>query len=204
MTFLLVSMITATLAAYLFGSIGSAIIVCKLMRLPDPRTSGSNNPGTTNVLRIGGKKAALLTLLGDVLKGLIPVLLCKALGAAPIVIGLSALGAFLGHLYPVFSRFQGGKGVATAFGCMLGLAWPLGLLAVITWLIIAGLFRYSSLAALVTAFVAPLYSIFFTPPSITFILAIMSLLLIYRHKKNIQNLVAGNESKLGQKSSPRT
>ena len=136
-------------AGYLFGSISTAIIVCKLMGLPDPRTQGSRNPGATNVARLGGKKAAALTLAGDMLKGLLPVTIAHALGSDATILAGTALAAFLGHLYPVFFGFQGGKGVATALGVIYGLYWPVGLLTSAVWLIMAVLFRYSSLAALV-------------------------------------------------------
>ena len=141
-------------AGYLFGSISAAIIVCRLMGLPDPRTEGSRNPGATNVARLGGKKAAALTLAGDMLKGLLPVLAAHALQAGPLVLALTALAAFLGHLYPVFFGFQGGKGVATALGVTFGLHWMIGLLTAATWLATALLFRYSSLSALVACLTA--------------------------------------------------
>ncbi|HYQ71317.1 MAG TPA: glycerol-3-phosphate 1-O-acyltransferase PlsY, partial [Gammaproteobacteria bacterium] len=140
---------------YLFGSISTAILVCRLMGLPDPRTTGSRNPGTTNVARIGGKKAAALTLAGDLLKGLIPVLIAHALQANATVLAGTALAAFLGHLYPVFFGFQGGKGVATALGVIYGLYWPVGLLTSAVWLVMALVFRYSSLAALTAMLVMP-------------------------------------------------
>jgi len=133
---------------YLFGSISAAIVTCRLMGLPDPRSEGSRNPGTTNVLRLGGKKAALLTLVGDMLKGLLPVLIAGALTDKPAVLAATALAAFLGHLYPVFFGFTGGKGVATALGVVFGLDWRVGLATVATWLMMAFIFRYSSLAAL--------------------------------------------------------
>ena len=142
-------------AGYLFGSISAAIIVCKFMGLPDPRTEGSRNPGATNVARLGGKKAAALTLLGDMLKGLLPVVAAHALHASPTVLAGTALAAFLGHLYPVFFRFQGGKGVATALGVTFGLYWPVGLLVSGIWLVMAVLFRYSSLAALTAVLAIP-------------------------------------------------
>ena len=129
------------LGGYMFGSISTAIIVCKLMGLPDPRTEGSKNPGATNVARLGGKKAAALTLAGDMLKGLIPVLIAQYLQMSPVILAATALAAFLGHLYPVFFGFQGGKGVATAFGVIYGLYWPVGLLTTATWLAMAVVFR---------------------------------------------------------------
>jgi glycerol-3-phosphate acyltransferase PlsY len=191
--------ILAIIIAYLFGSISSAIIVCKIMRLPDPRTEGSKNPGATNVLRFGGKKAAIITLFGDVLKGVIPVLAAKFYGLDTLGMALVTFAAFIGHLYPVFFRFEGGKGVATAFGCLIALNWEIGLALAITWLIIAFCFRYSSLAALITAILAPIYAWYFTNWIYTITIIIISALLIYRHKSNIQNLFAGKEKKIGAK-----
>lgn len=193
------STLIAIVIAYLFGSISSAIIVCKIMGLPDPRTEGSRNPGTTNVLRLGGKKAAVITLLGDVLKGVVPVLLAKWDGFDAFSLSLIAFAAFLGHLYPIFFSFKGGKGVATAFGCLLALAWPLGAALAVTWIIIAFVFRYSSLAALTAACLAPFYAVYFTDPSITIMTSVISLLLIMRHRQNIYNLFSGKESKIKKK-----
>jgi len=150
-----IAIIIATILAYLFGSISSAIIVCKLMGLPDPRTQGSQNPGATNVLRIGGKKAAIITLLGDMLKGVIPILAAKWYGLDPTGIACVTFAAFFGHLFPIFFRFQGGKGVATAIGCLLALSLPVGLSWLATWIIIAIIFRYSSLSSLITSLLAP-------------------------------------------------
>ncbi len=191
--------IIAVIIAYLIGSISSAIIVCKLMRLPDPRTEGSQNPGATNVLRIGGKKAAVITLLGDVLKGVIPVLAAKWYGLDILGLSMVTLAAFLGHLYPIFFGFQGGKGVATALGCLAALAWPVGLSLAVTWLIIAIIFRYSSLAALVASVLSPIYTWYFTNWDYTIMALIMSSLLIYRHRQNIRNLLSGKEDKIGTK-----
>lgn len=191
----------AVIIAYLFGSISSAIVVCKMMHLPDPRTQGSGNPGTTNVLRIGGKKAAIMTLLGDVLKGVIPVLAAKWYGFDVISLSLITFAAFFGHLYPIFFKFHGGKGVATAFGCILALVWQAGLLLAATWLSIAFIFRYSSLAALVAALVAPFLVGYFSNMIFASTIGLMSLFLIYRHRKNIRNLFAGKEDKIGKKKS---
>ena len=138
-------------AGYLIGSISTAIITCKLMGLEDPRSSGSNNPGATNVLRIGGKKAAIITLMGDMLKGLVPVLIVKFFNLEITVVALVAVGAFLGHLFPLFFKFKGGKGVATFFGSLIGISWQAGLAALASWLLIAYIFKYSSLSALLTA-----------------------------------------------------
>ncbi len=183
--------------AYLLGSISSAIIVCRLLGLPDPRGEGSGNPGATNVLRIGGKKAAAATLIGDMLKGLIPVLIAKFLGAGITVQALVAVAAFLGHLYPVFFGFRGGKGVATALGVLLGLHWPVGLLTIATWLVIAKVFKVSSLAALLSILVTPIYIWWLIPErSLIIAMLFMGTLLFWRHRSNIRNLLEGNESKI--------
>ncbi len=189
----------AILAAYCCGSLSSAILISKAMGLTDPRTAGSGNPGATNVLRLGGKKAAAAVLIGDILKGWLPVILAKLLGLSTLSVGLVALAAFLGHLYPLFFRFQGGKGVATAFGCLTGFSPALGLALIGTWVCTALVFRYSSLAALVTAALAPFFSAYFTNPTMTLITCIMSVLLIFRHKKNIYNLLHKKESRIGEK-----
>lgn len=196
--------VLAVVAAYLIGSISFAVVVSKAMGLADPRSYGSKNPGATNVLRTGNKTAAALTLVGDALKGLVAVLLAKALAArfgfGDGTIALVALAAFVGHLFPVFHRFQGGKGVATAAGVLLALHPLLGLGTLATWLLIAFFFRYSSLAALVAAVFAPLWYLFlFQPDPIAAAVAVMSVLLIWRHGTNIQNLLAGKESRIGQK-----
>lgn len=194
-----VEILIAILASYLFGSISSAIIVCKALGLPDPRTEGSKNPGATNVLRIGGKKAALITLLGDTLKGVIPVLLAKWYGLDDVGVSMVMLSAFLGHLFPIFFRFEGGKGVATAFGCLLALKIEIGFAITVTWMVMALLFRYSSLAALTGAILAPLYTWYFTNWIYTSIVSVMSLILIFRHRGNIKKLLAGEESRIGKK-----
>ena len=183
--------------SYLFGSISSAIIVCKIMGLPDPRSSGSNNPGATNVLRIGGKKAAAITLVGDVLKGLIPVIVTKLVTDDPAIIALAAAAAFLGHLYPVFFGFRGGKGVATALGVYLGLSWQLTLALLAIWLLTAVVFRYSSLAALTAAAVAPVV-VYFLLPGVPYLVltVLVAILLFWRHRENIRRLVAGSESRI--------
>ena len=190
----------ATVIAYLFGSISSAIIVCKLMGLPDPRTQGSRNPGATNVLRLGGKKAAIITLLGDMLKGVIPVLAAKWFGLETLGLALVTFAAFIGHLFPVFFRFEGGKGVATALGCILALCWPVGLCWMATWAVVAAVFRYSSLSSLIASLLAPVYIWYFTH-EMTYVvtIALISIILILRHSGNIKKLVAGTESKIGQK-----
>ena len=187
-------------AGYLIGSISTAIITCKLMGLEDPRSSGSNNPGATNVLRIGGKKAAIITLMGDMLKGLVPVLIVKFFNLEITVVALVAVGAFLGHLFPLFFKFKGGKGVATFFGSLIGISWQAGLAALASWLLIAYIFKYSSLSALLTAAFSIAYIWFFTDSVIlTGACLIMSSLLIWRHKGNIKRLINGEEDKIGKK-----
>lgn len=184
--------------AYLLGSLSSAIIVCRLMGLPDPRTHGSNNPGATNVLRIGGKKAAAFTLGGDMLKGLLPMLLGQLFGVAAPVLALIGLTAFLGHLYPLFFQFKGGKGVATALGILFGLYWPVGLVVALLWLAMAKLLKISSLSALVSMALAPLAVWWFLPiwELITMQL-LVTLVLFWRHRRNIQQLLSGNEGRIG-------
>jgi len=184
-------------AGYLLGSLSSAIIVCRLLGLPDPRGEGSGNPGATNVLRIGGKKAAAITLIGDMLKGLIPVLIAKLLGADLTIQAAVAVAAFLGHLYPLFFGFRGGKGVATAIGVLLGLHWPVGLLTIATWLVIAKVFKISSLAALLAILVTPLYIWWLIPnKSLMIAMLFMGTLLFWRHRSNIKGLLAGSEGKI--------
>ena len=185
------------LGGYLFGSISTAIIVCKLMGLPDPRTEGSRNPGATNVARLGGKKAAALTLAGDMLKGLVPVLIAHALHASPTILAATALAAFLGHLYPVFFGFQGGKGVATALGVIYGLYWPVGLLTTGIWLTMAIVFRYSSLAALTAILLTPLGFMWLWPEKpIIIAMVALTVMLFWRHRSNIANLLSGDEGKI--------
>lgn len=182
-------------AAYLLGSISSAIIVCRLMGLPDPRSQGSNNPGATNVKRIGGNKPAAITLVGDSLKGLIPMLVVSLLELPPTVIALTGLAAFLGHLYPVFFEFKGGKGVATAIGVQLGLYWPIGLTVIAIWLFVAKILKISSLSALIAMALAPFIVWYFRPETEFILLQVLiSLLLFWRHKDNIQRLLSGEES----------
>jgi len=186
------------LMAYLFGSISSAIIVCRIMGMPDPRTQGSNNPGATNVLRFGGKKAAAIVLLGDMLKGVIPVLIAAQLTADATVLALTGFAAFIGHLYPVFFGFRGGKGVATAFGVFAALNWQVGLLVGATWLIVAKVFKISSLSALIASVLAPVYFWYLMPDKVyTYMVIVLSLILIWRHRSNIRNLVQGSEDAIG-------
>jgi glycerol-3-phosphate acyltransferase PlsY len=192
----------AALAAYLLGSVSFAIVVSRILRLPDPRSYGSGNPGATNVLRSGSRLAAVLTLVGDAGKGWLAVWLVGLITGAREAMALAGLAVFLGHLYPAFHRFQGGKGVATAAGVLLALDWRVGLGTLATWLIIAAFLRYSSLAALVAALFAP----FFTALVLGFgvpaaCVAAMSVLLIWRHRQNIARLIGGSETRIGQKKS---
>lgn len=186
------------IGAYLIGSIVSAVIVCRAMGLPDPRTQGSGNPGATNVLRLHGRLPAALTLAGDMAKGLLPVLFARALSLPDIALALTAAAAFCGHLYPVFFQFRGGKGVATLIGVLLGLHWALGLAFIGTWLTMAALFRYSSLSALTAALLTPLYTMFILPGA-PFLAgnSAMAALLIWCHRSNIRNLLDGTEDKIG-------
>lgn len=187
-------------AAYLVGSIACAVIVCRIMALPDPRGIGSKNPGATNVLRAHGKLPAALTLAGDVLKGLLPVVLGRWLGASEAIVAAMGVAAFLGHLFPVFFNFRGGKGVATFIGVLLGFHWLLGAAFVAVWLLMATLFRISSLAALTATVLTPLLSFYlFNGSPITSAVAIMSALIIVRHRNNIRNLLAGTENRIGNR-----
>ena len=201
--------LAAVVAAYLLGSLSFAVLVSKTMGLKDPRTFGSKNPGATNVLRSGSKPAAIVTLLLDALKGLVPVLLVRLYGRPygldDGTVAMVGLAAFLGHLYPVFFRFQGGKGVATFIGVVFGIHWLLGIATVLTWIIIAFFFRYSSLASLVSAVFAPVYYLlgdrmaWYAERPIAVALFAMALLLAWRHRENIQRLLQGKESRLGAK-----
>jgi len=183
--------------AYLLGSISSAIIVCRLMGLPDPRSLGSGNPGATNVKRIGGNRPAAITLFGDMLKGLIPVLAGQLLDVSLMILACIGLAAFLGHLYPVFFRFQGGKGVATLLGVLLGINWMLGLAAIATWLFMAYVVKISSLSALVMAALVPVYGWFLHHDwTLVGILIFIVLLLFWRHRQNIRNMMVGKESRI--------
>ncbi|MFO7604207.1 MAG: glycerol-3-phosphate 1-O-acyltransferase PlsY [Gammaproteobacteria bacterium] len=186
--------------AYLLGSLSSAIMVCKLMGLPDPRSEGSGKPGATNVLRIGGKKAAAITLFGDMLKGLLPVLLAHALAVEHHTLAAVGAAAFLGHLYPVFFRFQGGKGVATMLGVMFGFHWGVGLATALTWLIMARVFKISSLSALVATLLAPVFvwKIMGALPVLIATTAAMTALLYWRHRSNIMRLIKGDEGMINK------
>lgn len=185
---------------YLSGSIACAVLVSKSMGLDDPRQIGSGNPGATNVLRLHGSKAAAFTLAGDIIKGIIPVLIARAAGVHDFIIAMTGMAAFLGHLYPVFFGFKGGKGVATFIGVLFASYWLLGLVFLGTWLLIAAIFRYSSLAAVIAAIVTPLYTWLLIPtPAYLIFFSAMSALLIWRHRSNIMNLWAGTEAKIGVK-----
>lgn len=197
----------ATLLAYLLGSLSFAVLVSKAMGLKDPRSYGSNNPGATNVLRSGSKAAAIATLLLDGLKGWLPVVLVKWMGSdyglGDGTVAAVGLAAFLGHLYPVFFQFKGGKGVATAAGVLLGVDWVLGVATLATWLIVAFFSRYSSLASIAAAVFAPLFYLlgdraaWYVDKNIVMALVVMSALLLYRHRENINKLIQGTESRLG-------
>jgi acyl phosphate:glycerol-3-phosphate acyltransferase len=185
--------------AYLLGSVSSAIVIARLFGLQDPREVGSGNPGATNILRYGGKKAAILTLFGDVLKGVIPVLVARALSADSMVVALTVLAAFLGHVFPVFHGFKGGKGVATAFGTLVAMNGWVGLALVGSWLVIAVTTRYSSLSAITVSVLAPVYVWWFTrEPALFVATGVMALLLLWRHRSNIQKLLAGTETRIGR------
>ena len=194
--------ILVLLAAYLIGSVSFGVVVSKLMGLADPHTYGSGNPGATNVLRTGNKKAALFTLLGDVGKGVLAVLLARwlapSLGLSDMIIMLVGLAAFIGHLYPVFHGFKGGKGVATALGVLLALSWPVALICAAVWLIMAFGLKISSLAALAATVISPLAAMFLVQqPSWQAAIAVIAALVLLRHRSNIQNLLSGKESKIG-------
>ena len=185
--------------AYLLGSLSSAVITSRLMGLPDPREEGSKNPGATNVLRLGGKKAAIITLVGDLLKGVVPLTVAKAWNAEESVLALVGLAAFLGHLYPIFFGFKGGKGAATALGVLAGYSWLVGLFALLTWLAVAFVSRISSLAALTAAVLAPVYVLLVLgSPVLTFATVLMCAILFWRHNSNIQRILRGEESKFGR------
>ena len=186
--------------AYLMGSINSAIIVCQLFRLPSPRSIGSGNPGTTNVLRIGGKVPAAITLMFDILKGLIPVILAKILADSNIITACVALYAILGHVFPIFFGFKGGKGVATLIGVLFGFWWGLGLIFVVTWFCVAVIFRYSSLSALVATVVSSLSVILVSGFQVAIPFLMIAIIILIKHKGNIERLMAGEESKIGDKA----
>lgn len=192
--------ISLIIAAYLIGSISAAIVVCKMMGLPDPRSEGSGNPGATNVLRVGGKKAAAITLFGDMVKGFLPVLVAKLIGVSDLALGIIGFAAFIGHLFPVFFSFKGGKGVATMLGVLFGWHWAVGLATALTWLVMAKVFKISSLSALVATLLAPIYLYLIMGKVLPIIISagIMTLILFIRHRSNIQNLFSGKEGKIGK------
>jgi glycerol-3-phosphate acyltransferase PlsY len=192
--------IILVLVGYVVGSISCAILVCRAIGAPDPRSTGSRNPGATNVLRVAGKKAAAATLVGDSLKGLLPLLAGRWLGADHAMLAMIGMAAFLGHLYPIFFGFRGGKGVATLIGVLLGLAWPLGLIFIAIWLLMAKVFRISSLSALIASLMMPPVGYAFAlPPSYLVTISIMVVLLLWRHRSNIRNLLNGGESHIGNR-----
>ena len=185
-------------AGYLLGSLATAVLVSRALGVADPRSGGSGNPGATNVLRLAGSRAAALTLAGDVLKGVVPVLAARAAELPPAMVALVGLAAFLGHLFPVFFGFKGGKGVATALGALLGLELLLGAAVLATWLVVAGVTRYSSLAALVASVLAPGYAFVLSGDrGVVGAVAVMSVLLVWRHRANIRRLLAGDEGRIG-------
>lgn len=183
--------------SYIFGSFCSAVIVCRLFSLPDPRLEGSKNPGATNVLRLAGKKYAAIVLLADMLKGVIPLLLGHMFGAGSGILGFMCLAAVLGHMYPVFFEFKGGKGVATALGALLGFSFSLGLLTIVTWFIVAKLSRYSSLSSMISIGLAPFYLLFIIGNMNAFLpVLFMACFIFYKHYDNIERLIDGTESKI--------
>jgi glycerol-3-phosphate acyltransferase PlsY len=193
--------VLACLAAYLLGSVSFAVLSARVFRIADPRTYGSGNPGATNVLRAGNRKAAIFTLAGDTLKGACVVLLARHYGLSEPIIALAGLAAFLGHIYPVFLKFKGGKGVATAGGVLLAMSPFIGLACLATWLAVVFLSRYSSLAAIMAGLCAPLWGLLFYGPGVDSATAfLLGLALIIRHRHNIQRLLAGTEDKVGQKT----
>ena len=186
--------------AYLFGSISSAIVLCRIAGYSDPRRQGSGNPGATNIFRLYGKKAAAITLAGDLLKGLLPVLIGRALQVPDMILAGMGVAAFLGHLYPIFFQFEGGKGVATFIGILYGLAWPAGVAFMLVWIVIAATFRYSSLSALVATALSPVL-VFISVPSYAYLAAtlLMASFIFWRHQANIRKLLSGTERKIGSK-----
>lgn len=188
--------------AYLFGSLSSAVVISRAFGLPDPRTAGSKNPGATNVYRLGGRIPALLVLIMDILKGTIPVYGSYFLGIEPILLGVIAIAACLGHIFPLYFGFKGGKAVATAFGAMLPIGLDLAGLLILSWIVVVFLTGYSSLGALIAVSLAPLFT-FLIKPLYTIPVAMLSLLIILRHKDNIARLLAGNESKIWDKGNTK-
>ncbi|MDX1705972.1 glycerol-3-phosphate 1-O-acyltransferase PlsY [Pseudidiomarina sp.] len=190
--------ILAVLTSYLFGSISSAVVICRLFGLPDPRGAGSGNPGATNVYRLGGKIPAALTLFFDVLKGMIPVWGSYFLGIEPFYLGIIAVAACLGHIFPLYFRFRGGKAVATALGAMFPVAWEMALLLIATWVLVFRISKVSSLAAIITVSLAPFYA-FWIKPQYTVPTIMISLLILWRHQSNIMRLRSGDEHRIKRK-----
>ncbi|MCG3865029.1 MULTISPECIES: glycerol-3-phosphate 1-O-acyltransferase PlsY [unclassified Photobacterium] len=190
------------IAAYLLGSISSAVLISRLYRLPDPRKSGSGNPGATNVLRLGGKSAAALVLISDILKGMLPVWLGYFLGINPFLLGIIGIAACLGHIYPLFFHFQGGKGVATALGALAPIGWDLSGMLITTWVLTLVVTGYSSLASLITALAAPMLT-WLVKPEYTMPVSMLSCLIIFRHHENIRRLLDGQETKIWDKFSKK-
>ena len=188
---------TLIICAYLIGSISAAIIVCKILNLPDPRTQGSNNPGATNVLRIGGKKAAAVVLIGDGLKGALPVLVAQYLGVNLFEMTLIAMAAFLGHVYPIFFGFKGGKGVATFLGALLALNYLVGLSFALTWLFVAKVLKISSLSALIATLLTPLYFYLISSDlDATYVIGVICIWIFFTHRSNIQRMLSGEEGSI--------
>lgn len=188
-------MLSYIIVAYLIGSLSSALIVCKLMHLPDPRTQGSGNAGATNVLRMGNKNAAVLVLLGDVIKGLVVVILANIVNADAITLSLVAFAVVLGHIFPVFFGFHGGKGVATAFGVLIGFSIPVAVCVALTWLVFAALFRYASVASIMAALSAIFFGVFFAQHHI-FAIMLIAFTIVIMHYKNVLRLFKGQENKI--------
>lgn len=191
----------AVLVAYLFGSISCSILISQWMRLPDPRSLGSGNPGATNMLRTGSKNAAVFTLIGDLLKGLIPLVIARWLGFELSILCLMGLAATIGHMYPIYYKFRGGKGIATTLGVLFGISWLLAIIWIAIWISVAILTRYSSLAAIVATILLPVTTFILTQPiQIILVTTIIMLLIVWRHRSNIRNLIDGSESKIGAKN----
>lgn len=195
---LFIPALIAACVSYVIGSISAAILICRMMGLDDPRTAGSGNPGATNVLRVGGKLPAALTLIGDALKGLLPVAITGLIIPHPPTVALVAMAAFLGHLYPVFFDFRGGKGVATAIGALFGISLQMGLLAAVSWLLISLAFRMSSLAALVTFTLVPLFLFSSGLNAFALVFVVIAGFLMYTHRENIKRILSGTEPKIGK------
>lgn len=196
----MITIIIFVVTAYLCGSLSSAIIVCKLLGLPDPRIEGSGNPGTANVLRIAGKKAAALVLLGDALKGFIPVVVARIFNVDGLALGLVAIAAVIGHIYPIFFKFKGGKGVATFLGTTFALSPIVGIAFILTWLIVAFLSHYASLASLISSILSIIYILIFSKFAYLIPVVAIIALIIWKHRGNIQRLLAGTESKISLKT----